>query len=123
MCSVEGTPTYNPNFFDDFCANFYWCLRIFDTSSCDPYLAYGLTKQQYKIFESIAAAIPAFFAFLTVGYVSTCMYVYDSNVTTCSFGVFASDDGRDVIWSDVDPYAPSALEFDANIGTTEIYSG
>ena len=44
MCKVEETPTYNPNFFDDFCANFFWCLRVFDTSSCEPHSAYGLTR-------------------------------------------------------------------------------
>ena len=43
MCKVEETPTYNPNFFDDFCANFYWCLRTFNTTSCEPYLGIGLT--------------------------------------------------------------------------------
>ena len=50
------------------------------------------------------------------------MYVYDSNVTTCSFGAIEGEDGKDVIWSDADPYAPCALEFDANIATTENYN-
>ena len=50
------------------------------------------------------------------------MYANDDNVTACSFGIIKSEDDSDIIWGEhVDPNAPSALEFNANIAITENY--
>jgi hypothetical protein len=42
-CTVENNLKYNPEFFDNFCVNFYWCYRDF-TSECAPNYAIGITE-------------------------------------------------------------------------------
>ena len=45
MCKVGEDANYDPDYFNNFCANFYWCLRLFTTNTCSPYMAVGLTSQ------------------------------------------------------------------------------
>ena len=44
VCNVETDKNYDPEFFDNFCANFYWCYRDFDNSDCKPNYAVGITE-------------------------------------------------------------------------------
>ena len=59
---------------------------------------------------------------LNTAAVSTCLYVYDGNMTTCSFDVIKEGNGNEITFGgDYDPLAPSVLEYDQNIGFTENY--
>ena len=52
--------------------------------------------------------------------VSTCLYVYDGNITTCSFETIKEGNGEDITLSgDYDPMAPSVLEYNQDIAYTE----
>ena len=41
-CSLDD-PGYDPTFFDNFCANFYWCWRDYNYD-CSPNYAIGITR-------------------------------------------------------------------------------
>ena len=105
---------YDPTFFDNYCANFYWCLRLYDFE-CEPYLALGLTQFQYKWLIGLLAGIPGLIAWIMAGITlipgGVCMYVYDTNVTTCSFGLIKDDDHDYYINT---PDIPTAEEYVAD---------
>ena len=42
-CSTDSDSKYDPVFFDNFCANFYWCYRDFNLN-CEPNYALGLSE-------------------------------------------------------------------------------
>jgi hypothetical protein len=39
----DNDKNYDPEFFDNYCANFYWCYRDFNLD-CEPKLAIGITE-------------------------------------------------------------------------------
>ena len=89
-CDEEDDKNYDPNFFDNWCANFYWCFRDY-THKCEPNGAVGITESQYKWALGLIAGIPVFIAYVIFGVImiptGVCWYIYDTNLTTCSFGI------------------------------------
>ena len=45
MCTEGEDKNYDPTYWDLFCSNFYYCLRVWTTDTCSPYMAIGLTRQ------------------------------------------------------------------------------
>ena len=99
-CSPDSDTNYDPIFFDNFCANFYWCYRDFSVD-CLPKYAIGITEAQYKWALGLIIGIPVFIEYVVAGVTmiptGVCWYIYDTNLTTCSFGIIKDhENGEDV---------------------------
>ena len=59
-------------------------------------MAIGLTYFQFKWLIGLIIGVPGLVSWIMTGITlipgSVCMYVYDTNVTTCTFGLIKEDD-------------------------------
>jgi hypothetical protein len=45
-CNTVDYPLYDPDYFDDYCTDYYWCFRNYDYTTCAPTDAWGMNEEQ-----------------------------------------------------------------------------
>jgi hypothetical protein len=87
QCNTHDYPDYDPNHYDEYCQEFYWCFKEYDPITCSPVSATGWTE--YEAMQVISASYwgPAYILWLAAGLWlmpwSTCLFMSHYNYTYC----------------------------------------
>ena len=91
LCNTADYPLYDPYYFDDYCADYPMCLRVWN-DDCSPNYAIGLTEENVEIVYSSAVITPALIAFwimmvLVVAELA-CLDYTENDYYLCTMGIF-----------------------------------